>query len=431
MPKYSVQDIVLTKRPGRRAPAPARLEPVERPDRTGPPRHRPPAHHAHHRRERPWWLRPRVIIIAAAAVIIIAAAIPLGNAFGRATVVVTPKSQPVSVNRDFTAGRQGGNLAFQTVELTAKQSTGAAARGTKEVRRKASGTIVVYNAYASRPQRLIKNTRFETPDGKIYRIDQGITIPGYTVSGGRTVPGSVEAVVYADEPGESYNIDRTDFTLPGFKGAPQYTKVYARSKTRMTGGFVGQTYTLAEEDAAVVEKTLKDKLAADFKTQIETTIPKEYILFPDASFIEYGETAIEGEGGTSSSVTVTQEATLVGFLLSREELAKALAQIGVPSYDGLPVKAPNLEELDLAVKNKASLAPRSAEAFTFALSGSTRVVWTYDEEALKEALGGKEKEEFQAVLGGFPPVASAELKTTPFWLGKLPPPERLSVREAQ
>ena len=51
--------------------------------------------------------------------------------------------------------------------------------------RKASGQIIVYNAYNDNNQKLIKNTRFETPDGKIYRIQASIIVPGTKVEEGK------------------------------------------------------------------------------------------------------------------------------------------------------------------------------------------------------------------------------------------------------
>ena len=50
----------------------------------------------------------------------------------------------------------------------------------KEVNQKAQGELTVYNNYSEAPQILIKNTRFQTEDGKIFRIGDSITVPGKT-----------------------------------------------------------------------------------------------------------------------------------------------------------------------------------------------------------------------------------------------------------
>ena len=75
-------------------------------------------------------------------------------------------------------------------------------------------------------------------------------MPGESLVSGKTVPGSTETAVSADEAGKEYNIGKTDFTIPGFKGDARYSKFYARSKTDMEGGFIGTIYSLSDEDEA-------------------------------------------------------------------------------------------------------------------------------------------------------------------------------------
>ena len=92
----------------------------------------------------------------------------------------------------------------------------------------AQGTITVYST-ETKAQDLINNTRFETPSGLIFRIHAPITVPPATSSG----PGSVTATVYADQPGASYNVAATSFTVPGLQNTPEYTEVTAKSTTAM------------------------------------------------------------------------------------------------------------------------------------------------------------------------------------------------------
>jgi len=77
-------------------------------------------------------------------------------------------------------------------------------------------------------------------------LSSAIDISSLFIENGKTVPGSIEVTVYADEPLSKYNIGLTDFTVPGFKGAPQFETFYARSKTPMTGGFTGMEPVVEE-----------------------------------------------------------------------------------------------------------------------------------------------------------------------------------------
>ena len=121
-------------------------------------------------------------------------------------------------------------LSFEVMQLNAEESGLVTATGISSGGQKASGKITVYNNYGSAPQKLITNTRFQTKDGKIYRIKGAISVPGM---------GMTEATVYADQAGEEYNIVPTEFTLPGLKGGARFEKVFAKSKTAMSGGSSG------------------------------------------------------------------------------------------------------------------------------------------------------------------------------------------------
>src|SRR3989344_6529655 len=185
---------------------------------------------------------PLVVGIGVAVAVL---GIGLSVFFSGATVFATPRQEAVTVNGTFTAVKESkpGELQYETMTLSKETSLSVSATGEKHVERKASGNIVIYNNYNSESQRLIKNTRFETPEGLIYRVDKSVTVPGRKSEGGVAAPGSMEITVYADQPGSSYNIGLTDFTIPGLKGDPRYEKFYARSKTPMTGGVSGVVKT--------------------------------------------------------------------------------------------------------------------------------------------------------------------------------------------
>jgi len=119
----------------------------------------------------------------------------------------------IAVSEKETGGVPFDIMLVDEVGLKEVQSTSE-----DTVKEKASGQITVFNDFNENTQRLIKNTRFETSEGLIYRIQNSVVVPGQTVdSSGKTVPGSIVVTVYSDQPGEKYNIGLTDFTIPGFK----------------------------------------------------------------------------------------------------------------------------------------------------------------------------------------------------------------------
>ena len=62
---------------------------------------------------------------------------------------------------------------------------------------KAQGTLTIYNAYSSAPQTLVATTRFVTPDGKIFRLTNEVTVPGAKITNGQIVPSSINAPIAA------------------------------------------------------------------------------------------------------------------------------------------------------------------------------------------------------------------------------------------
>ena len=151
------------------------------------------------------------------------------NYFAIATIDVIPVQKSTVLGEDFYATKSETNqgLVFQFMSLEEIKSKEVPATFEQKLQRKANGKVVIYNAYSATPQRLIKNTRLESADRKIFRINDSVVVPGVTTVKGEVVPGSVEVTVFADAPGKEYNIGTTNFTIPGFKGDPRYTKFSA------------------------------------------------------------------------------------------------------------------------------------------------------------------------------------------------------------
>jgi hypothetical protein len=213
------------------------------------------------------------------------------SAFSGSVLTVTPKTALVSVDREFVAsGAPDAKLHFEKISFTKTGETEISADTTKKVSEKASGTIVIYNNFSAAPQRLIKNTRFESPTSRIYRINQSLTVPGQKTENGKIVPGSIEAQVFADVAGEEYNSALSDFTIPGFKGdAKRYAGFYARSKTALRGGFEGTIKTASDMALASARETLKRSLGAGLAKDAKAKVPADFILFDGALAFSYTE----------------------------------------------------------------------------------------------------------------------------------------------
>lgn len=339
--------------------------------------------------------------------------------FTGAQIVAFPKHEKIVVNGDFIASTDKAlsNLPYEIMTLELSQSRAVVATGREEVTLKASGKIVIYNDYNTAKQRLIRNTRFETPLGLIYRINESIVVPGQTAEGGKTIPGSIEVTVYADEPGENYNIGLTDFTIPGFKGAPQFEHFYARSKSPITGGFVGEQLVVEEFEEERVRDELRAELNEKLLSETFSQVPEGFLLFEDAVFVEFeSEPVVEQDG----SAVLTEKATLYGVLFEGEAFAKHIAQNTLAGFDDNPVALLSPETLSLTALDKSDVRPWEKDIFTFSLVGNATLIWLFDEEKLKNDLVGRDKEAIHTILSGYPSIERAEVIVRPFWRRSFP-----------
>lgn len=342
--------------------------------------------------------------------------------FSGAEIVTYPKELQAQLDASFEASQNPSDetqITYKVMTLTKEGFRDVPATGEVFKEEPASGVITIFNDYSTQEQRLIKNTRFESPDGLIYRIRESIVVPGQTKdSQGNTVPGSLDVKVYADETGTKYNIGKVDFTVPGFKGTPQFATFYARAKTDMTGGFSGTLKTIDENTREVTVKAIQDELREALFAEATAQVPEGFVIYNDGMLITTN--SLLNEEVDSGTVKIKEQATLEALMFDEKELSKFIARQATSDYDGGDVLASSLKDLSFALIGKESVNLGNSSPVTFTLKGDTRVVWTYDEVALKEAFLGKKKADIDTILTSFKGIERAEVVMRPFWKRTFP-----------
>jgi len=402
-PRRSIQDII----------PPARSRPIRVPpsDRQVPPT--PPGPLRETNESGKWYVYG--FIFVALLVIGGGAVAALSTIFHRAYITVIPYTYEVSVSGSFSASADSPVLPYQKVSIDASSSRTIPATGSTHVEDRASGIIVVYNAYSTKSQRLITNTRFESPDGLVYRIHTPITVPGYTTKAGVKVPGSIEVTAYADEPGNTYNIGLSDFTIPGLKSSgEQYKLMYARSKGAMSGGFVGERAVVDASLRASTVQEIQAELNRSLLSKIAGSAPDGYLIFDSTVVVTFADNPDEIDNG-NAVVSVTGTAVAPSF--DESSLAKEFARSANISYDGdLRFDNPN----NLAVLVDPSGAPTTGDPFSLSVSGTTTLIATFDQTKLLADLAGKAEKDITEVRISYPGIKSMSVKVYPFWRGSLP-----------
>jgi hypothetical protein len=334
--------------------------------------------------------------------------------FNSATVTIVPKHEDIqdmskvySLSLTGDAGTIGYTLATSTLTKTKTLSVSE----TKVVESKASGKIVIYNNFDSEPQRLIKNTRFESAAGKIYRVNQSVVVPGKN----GTTPGSIEVTVYADEVGSSYNAAPTDFTIPGFKGTERYSGFFARSNGPLTGGASGNVSLVAGSDIDAAKDELALELREAVKANLKEIKRDGYVALPAAIKVDI----VDNEQALRTGETSTYSATVTGYLplVQNTSLAQALALV-LREYNNEAVRLDYADTLTITPKDVSTI--NTATQTEVLIEGDPRIVWVTDEATLKTQLLGKSKKEFATVMSTVASVIKADITFSPLWLNRFP-----------
>ncbi len=339
-----------------------------------------------------------------------------------AEVSVFPRYREPNVNAQFAAMKtpQPEELAYEILMLDASGERQVTASGEEEVKEQAEGTILIYNKHQSAPVRLVTNTRFET-NGLIFRIKDSAVVPGYTKDeNGAIVPGVITADVFADEPGEQYNVAPTKFTIPGFAGEPEFDNIYAESIETFSGGYNGKRFIIDEAELETAQQALRMELRNSLLERIDAEKPAGFVLFTDSVSFTY-ESLPAVEYGDNLA-TIKEKVTMRIPLFEEQSFANFIAAATIPGYEGEDVRITNPDVLTFNYIS-ATTSAANIEALTeldFKLVGRPQIIWKYDEAKLKTDLLNANKTALPSVLGGYPAIEKAEAVIRPFWKTKFP-----------
>lgn len=339
--------------------------------------------------------------------------------FSEAKVTVVPKSVDLNLDKNFfsTKSAVGSDLAFEIISVAGEVSREVEGAEEKMVSTNAKGRVIIYNNFSSATQRLDINTRLEGSNGKIYKTEKQVVVPGKKSDG---TPGSIEVNVYASEPGDSYNSGPLDFTVFGFKGTPKYSKFYARSKTDMTGGEQGLVKTVPADVQASVLGELKNSLTEDLTNKAQASIPEGFILFHGATSLNVDGEEVVSKEGAQNMAEIKVSGSLEGFLFNEKKLTEKIAEVMVEDYDGGEVFIPGIDSLAFAIYDKDALNFIDTKNLTFNLSGAPKLVWRVDENKLLGDLMGRSKKDISQILTNYTNIVTGSVSLKPFWRNSLP-----------
>lgn len=367
-------------------------------------------------------IRTSLILWTIAGVCVLVLAVFALFAMRSTTVTITPRSQVITFDKTTqfraypAATAATGTLSYMVVEFDVQDSEIVATQGTIQAEHKASGTISVYNNYSSAPVKLIKNTRFQTEAGLVFRVPSDVVIPAKSA----TVPGQVNVTVIADKTGSSYNVPSgSTFKLPGLVSSPkEYAGVYARASSDIVGGFSGTEPAVAPADQATAISQIRARLENKINDIAIAHNTATTTALRGLAHITYTD-AVSSQTASSTSVSLNETAhvqlpvfTSVGFIQNVAQ--DVVIDTENTSITFIPGK--DFVSLDVSATSTAI----GTQPLSFVLSGNAQLLWSIDTQAFVAALVGRDGGAFNTIITGFPGVVEAHARIEPFWKNTFP-----------
>ena len=341
-------------------------------------------------------------------------------AFRPTTITVIPRTHTVVFDSSSvftayaTANQATGTLSYSvsTLDLDDSEVVSAVSSKTTKIEKKATGSLTVTNEYSKEGVRLIKNTRFQSPDGLIFHAMSDVVVPGMS-----SVPGKVTVTVIADQPGIKYNIGPTTrFKVPGLSSnAEMFAKIYAKSDSAFSGGSSGSEpgVDAGEMDAAMQKINARVTQAIHNKI---SELASSSVVFVELVNSQYTDAAATPEDG--SHIRIHKHIHVIIPTFDTAGFARAVAQTVSSDADTRDIHLVPLDGYGARILGTNSTT--GTEPISFTLTGTAKLLWSVDSDALAKALAGKNQSAFQSIVDGFTSIQEARARIEPFWASSFP-----------
>lgn len=313
----------------------------------------------------------------------------------RATITISTKNTPTDVQFQVDAEDVGGTFSTSTVVLT---STFSPQSDTK-IPGEATGIMTIVNTSAS-AQPLVATTRFLSEDEVLFRLRERVVVPAN---------GEITAEVYADQEGESGNVEPGRFTIPGLNEVRQ-AQVYGELKEPTSGG-LRSVGLLTQADVDRAEKMLLEEAQAQVaQTESRQDVVTLQSILSHATEID----AVVGEEVSQVRMTLTAEVITVTYNQSA---------VTAQATDALDSRIVDETEIVEATSDKPRVAFDKFEDGVVTLSvffDGVAQLNPESEQLEKFVFFGMTREEIRRYVLSLDHVHSVDIKFQPAWMQTVP-----------
>lgn len=348
-----------------------------------------------------------------------------GNIFQKADVTVTSKHKAITYNnKQFVASKDSSSDAvnFEIMITPDKDTRNIILTQTKEVSIKSTGSITLYNEFSMNPVQLTAGTFISDDNGKAYKIDKTISIPGYKLdTKKKIIAGKIISNITAFLPGEAYNGSPTDFHITSYKGTAKYDKIYGKLNNPLVGGASGLVYVLDDASKKKIDSLAQIAFKESLIRQVDALVPNGYILYPGATVFSYK--VDDNFISKTPQAVIPIEGSLSVVLLKEKNLMDNIIKNSLPGITGSElneIAISDLSKLTFSFTDKNQLITKEINSISFSLSGNVDAVWHPDENVLKTKLLGVKNDNVLSIFRKDPGIASALVKIFPPWQKYIP-----------
>ena len=309
----------------------------------------------------------------------------------------------------------------------------------------AQGFITIYNT-SDDEWPLKKETRFQTSDGLVFRIKEGVFVPGKTVDEeGNETPGTFTAAVEADEfdiydhpIGERGNIGPTKFIIPGLSEYNQKL-LWGESSQPMEGGVTRYQRVVQEEDIEAAKKQIHDNLTLMAREDLNTHIEEmnrlnhtNLVLLDDPRYLktELQELRISDdlEGSLREKFEVFAQIEAKGVAYDADQMFAILKkEIKTRVHPDMQIQETSIRPESISLESVSEDEVLGQIKVTATIKGIQEYVIDSSLQAglrfsnkVKERIVGLTVEEAESYVGNLPEVDEVRIKLWPIWLSRIP-----------
>ncbi len=347
----------------------------------------------------------------------------LGFVLPKSDIAITLKTEALTYDFEFRADESidqidsvSDKIPSEKIDIINEESGEYPATGKRHVTEKATGKVTIYNECSTGPRLLVVNTRFLSKEGKIFKINKSVSIDGFTKPEDKTIPGSVVVEVVAEKPGESYNIDKTSFTIPKLQGTWLYECLYARSGNSMSGGIDKEVLYFSDSDYLAAKEKLVKVVKEKNENEFSDKMSDEYALLEYLDQNEEIKIKDDVEiGDIVDSFQMTVSVKTTALLVVKNNLSDLIDEKINSELSGEIelVKGSREYKVGEVSKNKNG-------EILIPVSVSQKSTAKINIDKIKEEIAGKNELELRKYFINIKGIKSTDVGFWPFWVKSIP-----------